>query len=165
VELAPIEFVILIMDITKPIRRVLLIDDDIDDYLIFEEAVRTVDESIEVSHLSSMKDVGNDNCKVPDLVFLDINMPDKNGFEWLTLIRQKEARLPVIMYSTASNPNYVEKAYAEGAQLYFPKPDSLKQLRNALLKLFSLDWANPQKITSEFCKNGQYRVFDTALES
>lgn len=148
------------MDDTKRIRNIVLIDDDMDDYLIFEEAVKAVDTSIEVSHISSMAQVTKDNCKIPDIVFLDINMPDKNGFEWLALIREKEARLPVIMYSTASNSSYVEKAYTEGAHLYFPKPDSLKKLRNGLLTLFSLDWANPQKITSEFCNNGQYRVFD-----
>lgn len=150
------------MDDTKLIRNILLIDDDMDDYLIFEEAVKTVDKSIEVSYISSMAQVGKENCKIPDIVFLDINMPEKNGFEWLALIREKEASLPVIMYSTASNSSYVEKAYTEGAHLYYPKPDSLIQLRNGLLKLFSLDWANPQKITSEFCNNGHYRVFNPA---
>jgi len=148
------------MDDTKRIKNVLLIDDDIDDYIIFEEAVKTVDMSIAVSHISSMAQVRKENCNIPDMVFLDINMPDKNGFEWLAFIREKEASLPVIMYSTASNSSYVEKAYTEGAHLYFPKPDSLKRLRNSLLTLFSLDWANPQKITSEFCKNGRYKVFD-----
>jgi response regulator of citrate/malate metabolism len=150
------------MDLTKPIRRVLLIDDDFDDYLIFQDAVKMVDNSIAVSHLSSMKEVGRNNCILPDLIFLDINMPDKNGFEWLAFIREKEAQLPIIMYSTASNPAFVEKAYTEGAQLYFPKPDSFKLLTNALLQLFALDWADPQKITSEFCNNGQCKVFEPA---
>lgn len=147
---------------SKPIRRVLLIDDDIDDYLFFEEAVRKVDKSISVSHLSCMKEIENEKCMTPDLVFLDINMPDKNGFEWLSFIREKEKKLPVIMYSTASNANYVERAYNEGADLYFPKPDSLQQLKNGLGKLLAMDWSNPQKITSEFCSNGKYKVFDIA---
>lgn len=150
------------MSDSKPIRKVLLIDDDIDDYYFFEEAVKTVDNSISVFHLSSMKEIATEKCLEPDLVFLDINMPDKNGFEWLSFIREKEAKLPVIMYSTASNANYVERAYTEGAQLYFPKPDSLQQLKNGLIMLLAMDWTNPQKITSEFCSNGKYKVFDIA---
>ncbi|WP_121357686.1 response regulator [Flavisolibacter nicotianae] len=142
------------------IQNVLLVDDDIDDYFFFEEAIKAVDSSIFLFHLSSMKEIGKIDCTMPDLVFLDINMPDKDGFEWLSLIREKEARIPVIMYSTASNANYVEKAYTRGANLYFPKPDSLQLLKVALRKLLSLDWATPQKITNEFCTNGKYKIFD-----
>ena len=146
----------------KQIRNVLLIDDDIDDYLFFEEAVRTLDDSIKVYYLSSMKEINAEKCLVPDLVFLDINMPDKNGFDWLLLIREKEANLPVIMYSTANNAKQVERAYTEGAQLYFPKPDSLNQLKKGLSELFAMDWADPQRITSNFISNGKYKVFEIA---
>jgi DNA-binding NarL/FixJ family response regulator len=165
VELGLIEFVILIVNITKPIRRVLVIDDHVDEFLIFEGAVKTAADSIALSRLSSLKGIANDNCKIPDPVSPYINRPHRTGFEWHTLIRGKKASLPVFMYSTASHPNYVKKAYGEGARLYFPKPGRLKHRRNVSLKLFSLDGGTPQKITSEFCKNGQYSVFDTPRES
>ena len=145
------------------IRTVLLIDDDVDDFLLFQDAVAQVDPTIEVSHLSGVKDLPAEGaCTVPDLLFLDINMPDRNGFEWLQAIREKGCAVPIVMYSTASNPAYVQKAYAEGATVYFPKPESYHTLKKSLEQLLSLDWREPCSVTEHLCRDGQYRVFSPA---
>jgi DNA-binding NarL/FixJ family response regulator len=142
------------------IRKVLLIDDDLDDFLIFEAAIKEVDPSIEVSHISALDEVTRDgNCTIPDILFLDINMPDQNGFEWLKCIRERGYDFPIVMYSTASNPAYVEKAYQQGADVYFPKPESFKKLQESLYKLLQFNWLEPYKVREDFCGNGQYRVF------
>ena len=147
------------------IRNILLIDDDQDDSQLFEEAVKQVDPGIQVSFINSVNDVpGNDDYVLPDLLFLDINMPDRSGFEWLQCIRQKGYSLPVIMYSTASNPDYVRRAYTEGATVYFPKPESYKTLKDSLHYLLQLNWQEPGKITEGFCHNGQYQVFSLAAK-
>lgn len=143
-----------------PIRKVILIDDDPDDFAMFAEALKQVDPAIEVFHISGLKDLPAEGaCNIPDLLFLDINMPDQNGFEWLAGIRGKGYRIPIVMYSTASNPAYVQKAYNEGATVYFPKPESYKVLKDSLQHLLAFDWMDPYKITAHFCKNGQYKVF------
>lgn len=148
--------------LSPSIRNVLLIDDDRDDCLFFEDAVKEVDPAIRVGFISSPDDVPSEkNCRLPDLLFLDINMPDRNGFEWLQEIRGKGYTFPVIMYSTASNPGFVQRAYEEGANLYFPKPDSLRMLQASLKQLFQFNWEEPQKITAAFYSNGQGRVFQT----
>jgi DNA-binding NarL/FixJ family response regulator len=142
------------------VKKVLLIDDDQDDFAFFEEAVRQIDPSIEVAHISNVNDLPKDgSCNIPDVLFLDINMPDKNGFEWLKDIRAKGYDLPIVMYSTASNPVYVERAYAEGATVYFPKPDNFSTLIESLRKLFQFNWSSPKDIYQHFCHNGQYRTF------
>ena len=144
-----------------PIKKVLLVDDDEDDFAFFEEALKQVDPSIRVCHLSSAREVPSDNeFRLPDLLFLDINMPDKNGFEWLKEIRCRGYVFPVIMYSTASNSAYVQKAYQEGASLYFPKPESFNTLLAALKSLLNFDWQQPDKIKQNFVGNGEFRVFD-----
>jgi DNA-binding NarL/FixJ family response regulator len=86
-------------------------------------------------------------------------MPDYNGFEWLKAIRERGYEFPVIMYSTASNPAYVQKAYQEGADIYFPKPESLQTLHSSLQRLLHLNWVEPQKIKDQYYHNGLYRVF------
>jgi len=145
------------------IKKVLLIDDDTDDFMFFEDALKKVDPTIDISHIASVREVPEEsNCEVPDLLFLDINMPDRDGFEWLRCIREKGYRIPVIMYSTASNPAFVEKAYQEGANVYFPKPDSIHRLEKSLNHLLALNWAEPEKVTEHFNQNGIYKVFQLA---
>jgi DNA-binding response OmpR family regulator len=147
--------------LSPSIRKVLLIDDDKDDCIFFEDALKELDPSIHVRFISSTKEVNTGaGCQPPDLLFLDINMPDKNGFEWLKEIREKGYTFPVIMYSTASNPAYVQRAYEEGANVYFPKPESLRTLQDSLKQLLRFNWNDPHKITECFYSNGQYRVFE-----
>jgi DNA-binding NarL/FixJ family response regulator len=142
------------------IRNVLLIDDDVDDFLIFEAAVKEVDPTIRVMHIAALADVPQDEHPViPDMLFLDINMPDQDGFEWLKCIREKGYTFPIVMYSTASNPSYVAKAYEEGANVYFPKPSSYKNLHQSLTRLLQMNWEEPQQVREIFCRDGKYRVF------
>jgi DNA-binding NtrC family response regulator len=142
------------------IRKVLLIDDDPDDFSIFEDAVRSLERDIEVQYIAAWKDLpAPGNCDIPDLLFLDINMPDKNGFEWLKAIREAGYSLPVVMYSTASNPDFVQRAYREGAHIYLQKPDNFRILQHSLKYIFHLDWTMPDKVKEYFFRNGRYEVF------
>lgn len=142
------------------IRKVVMVDDDMDDFLLFEEALKRVDPTIKVRYLSSINDIPEKGSyTLPDLMFLDINMPDKNGFDWLNLMRRNGYSIPVIIYSTASNPAYVEKAYKEGANVYMPKPESFNTLQQALASLLQLNWLEPEAIKETMCSNGQFSVF------
>lgn len=142
------------------IKTVLLIDDDEDDFMVFEDALKEIDASLVVSYIGSAKDFeAKKDCEAPDIIFLDINMPDKDGFEWLQQIRSSGYAVPVIMYSTASNPAYVQRAYEQGANIYFPKPESFKKLQDSLRELLSYNWQQPQKITEQFYQDGAYKVF------
>ncbi len=148
------------MSLNPSIRRILLIDDDIDDYIFFRDALEMVDPSVELLHLPSASRVQTDDTwKTPDILFLDINIPDSNGFDVLKSIRGKGFSLPIVMYSTASNPLYVERAYQEGASLYFPKPDSMRALEESLRRLLGFNWSDPEMVKENYKQHNSYRVF------
>ncbi|GAB1482342.1 hypothetical protein MASR2M78_11570 [Treponema sp.] len=69
-----------------------------------------------------------------DLVFSDIEMPNMNGFEFLTWIRKSSARktTPVIMLSSLDSPEVIERCKRIGATAYIVKPFTKEKMDAAL---------------------------------
>jgi DNA-binding response OmpR family regulator len=145
------------------VQSLLVIDDDKDDYDLIAEAVKEIDLGISVSFLDNCKDVAKYKGQNFDLVFLDINMPEYDGFAWLKGIRERGyENLPIIMYTNSRRPEHIMQAYKQGANLYYAKPASFSELIAGLKKLVSIDWTNPFSITENYCRNEQYLIFDAA---
>ena len=97
---------------------IMLIDDDEDDLDIFFQALMKIDPSIQFAGfkngMEAIKLLNDSDMLLPDLIFLDLNMPCMNGLECLKMIRENGAlnNTPVIIYSTAArldgpvDPNY-----------------------------------------------------------
>lgn len=88
----------------------------------------------------------------PCVIFLDLNMPLKNGFECLKEIRQtqKLKNIPVIIFSTTSNPDAIDQTYLLGANYYVCKPLSHKLLIKAIETLLELElWGTNKQIQKE----------------
>jgi DNA-binding response OmpR family regulator len=145
------------------VRSLLLIDDDKDDFDLISEAVKQIDPAISVSFLDRCEDgYKYKDCSF-DLVFLDINMPRRDGFMWLKDIRKSGYEtLPIIMYTNSLRSEHIIKAYTEGANLYYAKPTSFTELIKGLRKLMSLDWADPFSITKAYWQDGKYATFQVA---
>jgi CheY-like chemotaxis protein len=136
--------------INKPHHiHILLADDDEDDRTFFEEALHEFS-------LSAFLMTVNDGEKLmgvlstlpssppPHVIFLDINMPLKNGIECLTEIRRdkKFDRVPIFMFSTSADKHDIDLTYENGANLYIPKALFFSDQKRILEKLFSVHWEN-----------------------
>ena len=119
------------------INKFILADDDQDDSDLFNEALKGIDNSIEIVVANNGKELIaklTSQSIDPEVIFLDINMPEMNGWECLELIKQQNdlKNIPVIMYSTSSASIYGKKAVKSGAMGFYEKPTNFLQLQDFL---------------------------------
>jgi CheY-like chemotaxis protein len=123
-----------------------IIDDDIEDQEIFIEAVKEVDEGIYCSASISGEEALNvleqEVDKLPDLIFLDLNMPKLNGIQVLKEIKNIPGlkSIPVIMYSTSFAPRDIEEIRQIGAAHHLLKPSRFNDLCSALNTILAKEW-------------------------
>lgn len=119
-------------------KLILLIDDDRDDAELFKDALAEINPSIEFKHYDDAKEglhqLLHTHQHLPDLIFLDINMPIINGWECLHQFKQAEhlKNIPVIMFTTSSQPREKEIAQDLGAAGFITKPSEFKELKDLL---------------------------------
>lgn len=72
----------------------------------------------------------------PDLIILDINMPEVTGIDFLEFLRMRPdfKHLPVVMLSTEASDVMVDKAMGLGADAYVTKPVAIEELEAAIEK-------------------------------
>lgn len=126
--------------------KVILADDDKDDQELFQEALSKTNVPSELKTFNNGQDL-MDNLKDPnetnpDIIFIDINMPLKNGKEALAEMKTHEdlKDIPTVILSTSKNEKDVEETFLAGASLYVPKPSSFHTFIVLLKKIFSLKW-------------------------
>ena len=122
---------------------VLLADDDRDDCFFFKNAlgkiiIPTVFNVVEDGE-RLMKYLSANTNDLPDVLFLDFNMPRKNGAECLREIKKnpKLAGMPIIMYSTSLHEAIADDLYEEGAH-YFARKSGLTELTNVLSRVLTM---------------------------
>jgi CheY-like chemotaxis protein len=124
--------------------KILLADDDADDCMFFKDALDELSLSVSLNTVGNgeelMNFLENSSIDLPHVLFLDLNMPRKTGFECLSEIRQNEKlkELPVIIYSTSSNQEVMDLLYDKGAQHYIRKPADFANLKSVLNKAIAL---------------------------
>ena len=101
-----------------PHISIILVDDDEDDRDLFFQALMEVSLSIKyegcVNGSDALKKLSNQDAIIPDLIFMDLNMPGMNGFECLKKIREivPLKKTPIIIYSTATKlENKIDEIY------------------------------------------------------
>lgn len=123
-------------------KSVFFVDDDDEDLSIFQHALEEVypDASLrsaqngkEALTLLAAMDV------LPDVIFLDLNMPIMQGLEFLDVVREypKISTIPVLVYTTTLNPREMEEARLMGAAGFVRKPESLYTLRTIIRLVLS----------------------------
>jgi CheY-like chemotaxis protein len=150
-----IRWVILLMSVVAGKKiDVLLADDDEDDRVFFEEAIAEVAPNVNVTGVPDGERLLNhllNANQLPHMIFLDLNMPIKNGWDCLKEIRShdKLKHLPIIIYSTSASRENVDETYHIGASLYIRKPDSFSDLKGIARKVFAFDWDNHMRPSRE----------------
>ena len=126
-------------------KHIFLADDDDDDRLLFNDVLKELPANVKLTvardgeHLMTLlKEVK----ELPDILFLDLNMPLKNGFECLEEIKHNPRflELPVIIFSTSSQPSAIEQVYQSGAILYVRKPNDFTNLKKVIHYVLSVNW-------------------------
>lgn len=127
-------------------KNIFLADDDEDDRLFFEEALKEVcDEAVLTVAENGdelMEILYRPPVPMPDVIFLDLNMPKKNGFECLAEIKKSGTLkdLPIIIFTTSLQEESIKKVYSQGANYYVRKPTDFRQLKLIVEKLLAIDW-------------------------
>lgn len=140
--------------------NVLLADDDTDDCSFFDKALREIPIT---THLTIVHDgeqlmnyLSKNSEHLPDVLFLDLSMPRKTGFECLSEIKENEKLkdLPVVMFSTSFpqdmnyEKNMINMLLKIGANHYIRKSGNFAQLKqvihNALNKVVENNSLNVQ---------------------
>ena len=124
--------------------NILLADDDIDDRSFFEKALKEVPLSHNLTTVNDgeqlMKYLNDNSEQLPNILFLDLNMPRKNGFECLVEIRENEKLkdLSVVIFSTSypQDKSYelgmISNLFQLGARVYIRKPTDFNQLKQLI---------------------------------
>jgi CheY-like chemotaxis protein len=126
-------------------KSLFLADDDIDDRMLFEDALNEIYTGVDLVMATDgqelMEKLQQRLPLLPSVVFLDINMPRKNGFQCLQEMRERTLLqdIPVVIISTSNEERIIEKSYSEGANYYICKPNSFEKLKQAIHDVLSLD--------------------------
>ena len=130
----------------KDYIHIILADDDEDDRMLFTDAfgelrintkVNTFNDGVELMDYLNAPD-----SILPNVLFLDLNMPKKNGIECLYEIKQ-DARfndIAIAIFSTSSSEEHIEETFVQGANIYIKKPSDFTTLKKVLLDVVTVNW-------------------------
>ncbi len=126
--------------------KIILADDDQDDRLFFKDAIKALQIETELTLVNNGKELMgyllNAKNDLPQVIFLDLNMPGMTGFQCLSEIRknQRLQSLTVAIYSTSSDKKDIEEALVRGANIYINKPNDFKDLQLVIKKVITTNW-------------------------
>jgi CheY-like chemotaxis protein len=127
----------------QALLNILLADDDTDDCYFLNEALKEFSLPTQLTTVHDgeqlMQQLTKETNELPHVLFLDLNMPRKNGFECLSEIKlnKRLKNLPVIIYSTSFHNKIAEMLYINGASYYISKPTEISQLKKTVQQIIT----------------------------
>jgi CheY-like chemotaxis protein len=153
----------LFFKLLKMIRTVVFAEDDEDDQLYFREVFREINADIQIVFVRD----GNQLLQLlrnflPDILFLDLEMPYKNGLQCLVELRENSSYsgLPIVVFSSTMRPANIQTAYEMGAHLFLHKSSRYSEYSDCLKKILLMDWGHPEKIRENYCTEMVYHSFN-----
>lgn len=126
--------------------NIILADDDIDDRLFFTDAFDGLKITTKVKTFKDgvyLMDYLNEiDSTLPNILFLDLNMPRKSGMECLKEIKQNQRfnDVAIAIYSTSASEEDIENTFIMGANIYIKKPSDFKTLKKVLSEVVIINW-------------------------
>lgn len=124
--------------------NLLLVDDDTDDYELFQMALDLITEfrfniSWSKNGLEAMEHLNNQITK-PDLIVMDLNMPLKNGFQTLSEIKSTKnlSHIPVHIFTTSTD--HVDTCKQLGCTGYFRKPINMNGYKASIQHMLAEEY-------------------------
>ena len=117
--------------------EIVLTDDDLDDCIFFKDALDELPFEVNLTAMHNGEELLKyleEKQRLPDVLFIDFNMPRKNGHECLSQIKQHEKlkEIPVVIYSTSFEPGAADLLFKNGAHFYIRKPGEFSALKKVI---------------------------------
>jgi CheY-like chemotaxis protein len=128
--------------------QILLIDDDVDDQLIFTEIIEEISPDLQCitarNGLEGLEKLAGMDPG-PAMIFLDLNMPFISGWECLERIRkdEKTKQIPVVIMTTSDNQADKKRSLELGAIAFVTKTADLASLRQIVRKMLTAQASFP----------------------
>jgi len=116
--------------------RIMLRKNELDRHLVVAENGKGAIQALEV--------LAEDKSEIPDLILLDINLPDISGIDLLTRLKgdSRFAKIPVVMLTGSNVDDDIQRSYDLGASTYLVKPISKDALMLVVQNIFGLSSEN-----------------------
>jgi CheY-like chemotaxis protein len=127
-------------------KLILIVDDDADDRIFFTEALLEIDKTMQCiparNAMEALDILKNSRGRVPDYIFLDLNMPRVSGLQCLAQIKKSvdHRHIPVIIFTTSRQHADAEEAKKMGADLFLSKPAKYNELVEMLRFIIAQEW-------------------------
>ena len=130
----------------------------VDDHEIFRKGLRLLIEKIDFAKVISESSNGQEfinsiDHNPPDIVFMDIRMPVKDGIETTEEILKKLPDLKIIALSTFSDKEYFKRMLEAGVEGYLLKNTNTDEIKNAMIKIMEGGNHYSYELLEDFAKN------------
>lgn len=128
------------------LMHIILADDDQDDRDFFSDAFNELKIETKVSLFNDgqqlMDFLLKPNAILPNILFLDLNMPLKSGIECLHEIKADDRlkNIVIAIYSTSASDEDIEETFINGANIYIKKPSEFETLKKILGNVITTNW-------------------------
>lgn len=153
--------------------NILLADDDQSDCVLFKDALEELPVSTHLIIVNNgeqlIEELSRKGKKLPDVLFLDLNMPRKNGFAALGEIKRNTSleKLPVVIISTSNELETIKKVFRDAAHYYICKPVDFSHLKRVIYEALTLitQKNNPLPLEENFMITGNSVIVPDKDES
>ena len=122
--------------------QILLIEDDKIEVMKFKRAMQKHSEQHQLISMNNGKEaieLLRSPGALPEVIFLDLNMPKMNGLEFLEIMKSDPVLrfIPTVILTTSANPKDLKRAFEIGVSGYLIKPLTFEEYQDRIIKALS----------------------------